>query len=181
MRISFNAPVTLIFAILCTFVLALDKIFLGSTNVLFTMSPGFDFRNWVSYFTSFSYVFGHADINHLMGNMAFILLLGPVLEERYGAKHLLIMMAITTLATSIFFYLFFNERILGASGIVFMFIVLTSFANRQKNTIPLTFILVCLIFLGQEVVASLSEDNVSQTAHLAGGALGGVFGLFWFR
>jgi membrane associated rhomboid family serine protease len=57
-----------------------------------------------------------------------------------------------------------------------MFIVLVSFADAKDGTIPLTFILVVLFFVGKEIMSSIGNDNVSQYAHIAGGVLGGVFG-----
>jgi len=40
----------------------------------------------------------------------------------------------------------------GASGVVFMFILLSSFVNFKKGRIPITFILVVIIYLGGEVM-----------------------------
>ncbi|MEO1653978.1 MAG: rhomboid family intramembrane serine protease, partial [Bacteroidota bacterium] len=71
----------------------------------------------------------------------------------------------------------FNNALLGASGVVFMMILLVSFANARKGTIPLTFILIALLFLGKEIYSALfTHDNISQFAHIIGGLCGGVFG-----
>lgn len=180
-KLDVNAPVTIGISLTCLLLFFLDKVFPGLTITFFTLTPSFDFASPLSYFTSISYVFGHADAAHLIGNMSFFLLLGPVLEERYGAKNFLLMSLITTLVTALIFFLFFNEGILGASGIVFMCIVLTSFSNAKKNSIPVTFILIVIIFLGKEVLDGFREDQVSQTAHLAGGLCGSFFGFFQFR
>jgi rhomboid protease GluP len=66
---------------------------------------------------------------------------------------------------------------MGASGIVFMMILLASMANVRGGEIPLTFIAVATIYLGGELVASVhSNDGISHMAHLTGGAVGAVFG-----
>ena len=119
---------------------------------------------------------GHANQAHIMGNMSIFLLIAPMMEEKYGSSKVLLMMLVTALVTGFFQILLFDTALLGASGIVFMFIVLVSFANVQKGSIPLTFILVVLFFVGQEVIHSLQANNVSEYAHIMGGILGGVFG-----
>ena len=87
------------------------------------------------------------------------------------------MMITTALVTAFFQILLFSSGLLGASGIVFMFIVLVSFADARKGTIPLTFILVVLFFIGTEVIHSMQNNNVSEYAHIAGGIMGGIFGM----
>jgi len=91
------------------------------------------------------------------------------------------MMFITSLITGVLNVLLFPTALLGASGIVFMFIILSSITNLQKGEIPLTFILISVLFLGKEVLSAFGEDNVSQFAHIIGGVFGGVFGLKYVR
>ena len=111
-----------------------------------------------------------------MGNFAIILLIGPILEEKYGSSDLLWMMAITALVSSVLSTVLFDTGGLGASGIVFMLIMLSSFANFRAGTIPMTFVLVALLYLGEEVVRAFSDDNISQFGHIVGGIVGGLFG-----
>ena len=87
------------------------------------------------------------------------------------------MMAFTALVTAVFQLLLFPEGLLGASGIALMLIILGSWTNFREGEIPLTFILVALLFLGREVIDAFRPDQVSQFAHIIGGATGGVFGL----
>jgi hypothetical protein len=72
--------------------------------------------------------------------------------------------------------MFFNTALLGASGIVFMLILLASTANLRQGQIPLTFLLVAVLFLGGEVVDAFKNDHISQMAHLVGGLAGAAFG-----
>ena len=110
-----------------------------------------------------------------------ILLLGPMLEEKHRGKKILFVIAVTALATAVINAFFFpHVALCGASGVVFAFILLTSFTDFRSGEIPLTFILVALIYVGQEVVnAIFINDNVSQMAHIIGGGLGAVAGYMW--
>jgi hypothetical protein len=71
-----------------------------------------------------------------------------------------------------------GDRTLGASGIVFMMILLASTANIRAGTIPLTFIAVAVIYIGGEIVRAFNDDNVSQLGHILGGLCGAAFGFF---
>ena len=71
--------------------------------------------------------------------------------------------------------MFFSKGLFGASGIVFMCILLSSYANAQKGEIPLTFVLIAALFIGKEVLSAFSHDNISQMAHIVGGLCGGIF------
>ncbi|MPN63074.1 hypothetical protein SDC9_210828 [bioreactor metagenome] len=100
-----------------------------------------------------------------------------MLEERYGSKRLAVFMLIVALVTGIVNIIFFDTALLGASGIVFMLIILSSYVNIKRGTIPLTLILVAAAYLGKEIISSFLEaDNVSHLTHILGGVLGIVFG-----
>ncbi len=174
MKISFNSPLILSFSLLCVIVLVLTN-YLNVMQDWFTLPP-----TWGSglkfYFSLFGQTLGHANLEHLIGNLSFILLLGPIVEKKFGSKLLLIMMLVTALATSIINIIFFNTGLLGASGIVFMLIILTSLLDIKNGEIPLTFILVSIIFIGKEILGTFNNDNISHTAHIIGGAIGAVFG-----
>ena len=50
----------------------------------------------------------------------------------------------------------------------------------EKGKIPLTLVLACAAYLGQEIASGITQtDNVAQLAHVAGGLCGAVFGLMW--
>ncbi len=176
MRIQYNSPVILTFTLLSATVLVASTATGGTLMSLFTVYPTMDLLNPIDYFRLFSHVLGHGDWGHLLGNFTFILLIGPMLEEKYGSKNLLIMMLITALVTGLLNVFLFTTALLGASGIVFMLILLSSVANFQKGKIPLTFILVVILFLGQELLNAFKEDHISQFGHIIGGICGGIFG-----
>jgi membrane associated rhomboid family serine protease len=184
LKISYNAPVVLTFSLICSIVYILNYIFGGDVennpNGLigqFFVLPGqWYWNDWRNYIRVFAYTMGHASTEHIVGNMSIFLLIAPIMEEKYGSKNMLTMMVTTALVTAFFQVLFFTSGLLGASGLVFMFIVLVSFADVKQGTIPLTFILVVIFFVGKELMGIMAHDNVSQYAHIAGGILGGIFG-----
>ena len=176
-RISYNAPVVLTFAILAVGVFLLPK---ETIREWFVAKPSL--RDTGDYVGLVSHILGHASWEHLLGNFMLILLLGPLLEERYGSLTLLVMIAVTALVTGLINLAFFSTGLLGASGIVFMMILLASTANIRAGEIPLTFIAVAVIYLGGEIVRAVrSEDQISQMAHLIGGVVGAVFGFLGAR
>lgn len=180
MKVDYNAPVVLSFTFLSLAVFVLNATLLpGLTEALFVVGPRGSFR-WLdplSYWRLVSHGLGHANLDHFLANFSVILLMGPILEEKFGSTRLLEFMFITLLTTGITNVLFFPTGLLGASGIVFLFIVLGSFANAKPKTVPLTFLLIALLFLVREIVDLMGpEDGVSQTAHLLGGFFGSLFG-----
>ena len=179
-KINYNAPVTLTFTIISVAVLILDYISGGRIAInLFALFPNFGIRNFIRMFT---YVFAHLDFNHFFGNFSIILLIGPLIEEKYGEKNLLLMMVATAFVTALIHILFFNTIIVGASGIVFMLILLTPFTNTKSGKIPLTFILIALIYIGREIFLGITlADNVSRFGHVFGGIMGACSGFFLNR
>ncbi len=177
MKVTYNAPVTLTFALASTALLFVDQ-FTGMaiTERLFVVGASMNPADPVDYLRLFTHVVGHAGWAHLVSNFAFILLLGPILEEKYGSPAVLAMMATTALVTGVLNVLLFPTGLLGASGIVFMMILLSSFTNFRRGEIPFTFLLVVLLYLTREIVTISQSDSISQFAHIAGGACGSLFG-----
>ena len=134
------------------------------------------FSNPYFYVRLISYIAGHGGWSHLIGNLTIILLLGPLLEEKYGSVKLLEMILITAIATGLFNAFLFSTSLVGGSGIAFMLILLGSFSNISSKEIPLTFIIIAVLFIGSEVVSTLKVDRISQFSHLAGGFIGAGYG-----
>jgi len=186
MKIRYNSPVVLTFTFISAAILILSQTVSRSLTAQWFMVPGrtgfsaSSLRCWVTLVT---HVLGHANWLHLVSNFSFILLIGPILEETYGSLSLVIMIFITALVTGILNVLFFPLGLLGASGVVFMMILLASFTNFNKGEVPLTFILVLILYLGRELLNSFgsspeSDGNISQFAHVVGGFIGSLFGFF---
>ena len=173
MRITYNAPFTLTLTAICAGVRLMGDTF---TKSYFVVGNTMNLSNPVDYFRLVSHSMGHADWSHFIGNFSLILILGPILEEKYGTKSLIFMSAVTAMVTGILNILFLNTGLLGASGLVFMMILLSSFANFKAGSIPLTFILVLVFYLGNEVYDAFKADNISHFGHILGGLAGSVFG-----
>jgi GlpG protein len=179
-KIVINSPVVLTFSAICVLALVLDKVTArNSTALLFSVyRSGASMASPFTYLRFFGHVFGHLDISHLAGNLMMLLILGPMLEERYGGKILTAVIAVTALITGVAsFILFPNQALMGASGVVFAFILLASFTSFKEREIPLTFILVAILYIGQQIYQGIFvDDNVSQFTHILGGITGSVLG-----
>ena len=178
LRITFNAPVVLGFAILCLAAWGANLITKGRSNSLLFSTYRSSLGNPLTYLRLLTHIIGHIDFKHYIGNMAYILLLGPMLEEKYGSRRILAVMAATAVITGIVNSLFFsNVALCGASGVVFAFILMTSFTSFREGEIPLSFILVAVIYLGQQVYEGFFvADNVSNLSHVIGGIVGALVG-----
>lgn len=182
-RIRYNAPVVLTFALLSLAAVLLGYLTGGKSNALLFSVYRAPLSDPLAYPRLILYVLGHSGWEHYISNMTYFLLLGPMLEEKYGSRSLLLMMLVTALVTGLLFILLCpGAALLGASGIVFMMIVLSSLSSYGKGEIPLTLILVLALFVGQEVYRGVvTADNVSQMAHIAGGLAGGGMGMLLNR
>lgn len=178
LRIQYNSPVVLSFALLSLLALLLGRLTGGwTTRALFSVYRA-PLTDPLTYVRMVGHVLGHSGYAHYMGNMTLLLVVGPPLEEKYGSRRLLGCILFTALASGLVQFIFFpGTALLGASGIVFMMIVLSSLAGMREGTIPLTLILVVLIYLGGEIVDAVTvRDNVSQLTHIVGGLCGAGLG-----
>ena len=178
LKISYNSPVILGFAVICLIALVLDGITHGASNRLVFSVYRSSLVSPLTYIRFFGHIFGHADWGHFVGNMTYILLLGPLLEEKYGKTDMIMIIAITAFVTGLINFIFFpHVALLGASGIVFAFILLSSFTGFQDGRIPLTFILVAVIYIGQQIYNGIfTSNNISELTHIIGGLIGSVIG-----
>ena len=106
-RVTFNAPVVLGIVGISFLATVLGYLTGGiTTRMLFTTyrSVLWSPMTWIRAFT---HLFGHADWAHFVGNMSYLLLIGPMLEEKYGSKTL--------------------------AGVVFAFILLSSFTSFKQG------------------------------------------------
>ncbi len=176
MKITYNSPVVLTFSILSVGLFFLNNLLANALDPILVLQPVFDPQSVSNYLALLTYTLGHADTTHLLGNMSLFLILGPIIEEKYGSRSLFFMIIVTALITALFQITMFSYGLMGASGIVFMLIILSSFTRTEKGGIPLTFLLVIALYLGTEIVRSFQADEISQFAHIMGGLIGSIFG-----
>lgn len=175
MRLRYNSPVILTYTLLATFVFLLFDYVSPDINVFFAV-PGVLTGAATDYIGIFSHILGHASWDHFISNFSLILLIGPILEEKYGSAKMILMILVTALITGVLNLMLFDTGLLGASGIVFMMILLSSITNYHNGDIPITFLLVVILYLGKELLGVFEDDQVSQFGHIIGGVCGGVFG-----
>lgn len=180
-RITFNSPVVLSFAFLCFVATLLGVLSKQELTYDFFMTRHTSLANPMTYIRMFTHVIGHGGWTHFIGNMAYILLLGPLLEEKYGGKNLVEVICVTAVITAILNRIFFaNVALCGASGVVFAFILLSSLTSFKEGEIPITFILVAVIYIGQQVYDGITvDDNVSNLSHVLGGVIGAASGFVY--
>jgi GlpG protein len=177
-KIRFNSPVVLCFALLSAGALAASYLTGGRSDILlFSVYKG-SFTDPLFYVRLFTHVLGHAGISHYCNNMILILLVGPLLEEKYGSGRIAGIIATVAFITGVVHILLpGNTALLGASGVVFAFILLSSVTGSGKG-IPLTTVIVALIYITQQVYEGVAmADNISQLTHIIGGTIGAVYGL----
>lgn len=177
-KLQYNSPVILSFFLLSLFTLLLDWLSSGWTTATFFSVYRSSFADPFTYFRLFGHVLGHADLEHFFGNMLMLLVIGPPLEEHYGSRVLLIGILLTAVVSGLLqAVLFPDSALLGASGIVFMLIMLSSLSGMKNSRIPVTLILVAVLYLGRELYSILFiKDNVANLMHVIGGICGVIYG-----
>jgi len=201
-KIKYNAPVTF------TYILISALILLISTMLHEGGTPGplvyqyfsvegatFDWSNTFEYLRFISHVFGHYDWNHLHGVIIFMIIIGPILEEKYNSKTFFGIMLGTTIITGLFMAMFQQPLVFGGSTLVYMMILLMSFTRINPGEFPVNLILIFIAYLvtqmlslgspgsigaGGESIASadsiILNMGTSNLAHLIGGICGIMFG-----
>lgn len=181
LRISMNAPVILTFTLLCLCALIAGALTNGWTTVHFFEVYRCPLSDPLAYVRFFGHVLGHSGYAHFINNIVLILVLGPGLEERYGSLSVCAVILLTALISGLIQFVFFpGSALLGASGVVFAMILLSSFSGAKQGTIPVTLLLVAVFYIGGELKdAVTAQDNISHLTHIIGGLCGTGFG-FWF-
>jgi len=178
-QLQYNSKVILTFFFISLIVLFINKITNKKSNSkLFSSSRG-NILNPITYLRMFTHILGHDNWNHFRNNFLYILLIGPMVEEKYGSILLLKMILITAFLTSLINIIIGNKKILGSSGISFMLIILSSLANLQTGKIPITLILIFFFYIATEIIDGiLKKDNISHLSHIIGAITGVIFGFY---
>lgn len=178
-RLSFNSPVILGFTLACFIVLILDKVTgSASTRAFFSVYRS-SLASPFTYIRFFGHVLGHASWDHFFGNIMMLLVVGPLLEEKYGSANILFVTLTTALVTGVINFIFFPHVMLpwGKRCCICRSYYSASLTSIEEEKIPLTFILVALIYIGQQVYDGIFiRDNVSNLTHILGGIVGSGLG-----
>ncbi len=179
--LQYNSVLILSYFFLSFIVLILSCLTNKQSDTLLFSSYRSSLFNPLTYIRFFTHILGHDSWRHFSSNFLYILLIGPMIEEKYGTLNLLLMILITAGVTGIINSIISKNKILGASGIVFMFIILSSFVNIEAGKIPLTLILIFIFYIVNEIIDGLfKKDNISHLGHLIGAVCGIIFGFYVF-
>jgi len=179
-KFDYNAPIILTYFFICLIILIIDKLCKGKFSAtFFTTYKNDALLNPLTYFKLVTHSLGHTDWDHLYSNFIKILLIGPLIEEKYGSINLLIAMVLTSLIIGIVNRLLGKNGILGASGIAYMLIILSSFVNIENGKIPITLTLIILFFVVDEIIKLFrrKKDGISHLGHITGAICGVIFGI----
>ena len=182
LQFDYNSKVILTYLFICLGAWILNIITRGKSNKKLFQSYRSSPFNPLTYIRMFTHCIGHKDLDHLISNFLYILLVGPMIEEKYGTINLLIMILSTAFITGVINSIISKNRILGASGIVFMLIVLSSFVNISSGKIPITLVLIFIFYIVNEIIDGIfKKDNVSHLGHLIGAICGLAFGIYFLH
>lgn len=179
-KVKFTYPVTLFIALTCVVLYIANTLTLGWLNSILLSVYRTTWTSPILYVRMFMHSFGHLSVAHLVGNLTLWLLVAPVIEERIGGVRLLSYAISTSFIIGLVQVLLFpNTALCGLSGVIFMCVVLSAYGDTKgEKVIPVTVILVILLWIGREVYDSVTvNDNVSQFSHLLGGLCGFLYGL----
>lgn len=180
LHLSYNSPVVLTFALISLAVLLVNEITGGESRRLLFSVYSFSPDQPLGYVRLVAHVLGHTSWEHYTGNITLMLVIGPALEHRYGSITLLKCIILTAVVTGAAQCLLFpGVALCGASGVVFMMILLASMGGTRGGGIPLTMVAVAVFYLGGEIAAAISvRDNISQLSHILGGICGAGMGFY---
>lgn len=179
-KIQYNSVLILSYFFISLIALILNSLTSGKTNQVLFSSYRSSPLNPLTYIRLFTHAIGHTGWHHFSSNFLTMLLIGPMIEEKYGTINLLIMMVITAGITGIINTIISKKSILGASGNVFMLIILSSMVNLEAGKVPLTLILIFFFYIANEIIEGIFiKDNVSHMGHIIGAICGVIFGFYW--
>ncbi len=178
---SYNSVVVLSYFLISLIVLILNTIFKGKVNKFLAIRKG-SLLNPMTYIRLVTTGLCHSNWSHFRNNFIMILLIGPILEEKYGSIPILKMLIITTIISSLVHLFIYESSAIGASDNVYMLIVLCSVVNITEGKIPITLILIFLFYVADEIIKQFSnrKDNISHDSHIVGAICGFIFGYFIF-
>jgi membrane associated rhomboid family serine protease len=131
---------------------------------------------WTNPLSLITYQFGHVGIEHLMGNMMFLLFAGPVVEKRLGSLKFLALYLVSGIFSALGYGMFYqNSELVGASGAISGVLAVYPFVQSTLPGLLISGLLLGFYFLQNfmaSIVALLMPTGVATLAHVAGGVTG---------
>ena len=192
-RLVFNSPAAIIFSLISILVFALDFFIAKGKLLSFLFTcPGnknciisFSVSNPLDYIRLFTRVFASESFSALLVNILFILILSPLMEERFGSVIVTLMMTFSALISGVINLVFSSLPAEGAGPLVFLLIALSALSSLTKKDIPLSWILVFVLYIVLRISRNMGlvkdygfiQANMRTIADLAGGITGSIFAL----
>ena len=112
-KISYNCPVVLTYAAVFLVLVAVNALTGGWLNKYVMVCYGHtSLLDPLTYVRCITYFFGHSGWEHYASNMLLMLLVGPVVEEKYGSGNLAFMILVTGIASGIINCIFFDTGVI---------------------------------------------------------------------
>lgn len=178
LKFSYDAPVSQSFVLISLVIFILDFFVLNlklNQNYLLTPTPVFSIRDPLVILRTIIYIFGETDKVYLFTNLLFIILIGPVMEERYGSVIIGIMFFVAAFVTGSMSACFCKVAYRGCSSVVFMLLLLNAMMFFTKKTISATSITMVVLFICREFFIANPNGVVGTLIILAGGLAGSLF------
>ena len=137
--------------------------------------------------TSFTALFVHADLMHLLGNMLFLFVFGNTLENEPKAKKTLSAFFAGGIVTCLLGTFFYEPStfLIGASAAIFTLTAVVMLVKPLKFSFLFLMPqgLVAIIYFTYNVLAVYSgvEGNVAYISHVIGFLIGVPFGITWSK
>lgn len=176
--IDYNSPVIINYILICFLLYAINILTKGYINSICYL-PGNLIVNIFAVHRLLTYTFVHGSFEHLISNMALLALTGPSVEKKYGGGIVIGLILINSIMIGSMQGVLIHQSVLGASSIVFMFLMLSVFADTETEKIPFTMFIVATCYIGNEVLSALVPDAVSQLSHIMGAVIGLLFGILY--
>lgn len=127
-------------------------------------------------------MFLHADVNHIFFNMYGLFIFGPLLEQRIGPERFLFIYMFSGLVAG-FLASFFYPAALGASGAIMgmlgvLIILMPELRLLFFFVIPMPLWMAGIVWTIIDTFGIFVPSGVANVAHLAGMAMGLLFGVY---
>tara|TARA_B100001113_G_C21001440_1_gene575083 strand:- start:4 stop:645 length:642 start_codon:yes stop_codon:yes gene_type:complete len=150
----------------------------NTTFTNFAIKPG----DVNSLYNIFTFPFIHADFSHLLNNTFPLIVLSFIIVSVYKKIATKIFVYSYILSGIIFWFIGDLTPVIGSSGIVYSlgsFILVSGFIKNQPRLAILSFLVIFLNFFNLWGIIEIKQDNISQTAHLAGAISGMVLAIIF--
>ena len=184
-KIIFDSPVALTLVLCCLILFIFCKIMPQNVNekiLAFFSTPiikqngkVINFFNFSPYLKLFLHIFAHANFFSLFLNLSIILLLAPQIENLYGSRLFFLMILIASLVSGVLAFCFVPFSLQGTQSVCFLLIVLYVFNSIKKHALPLSAIILLILFVIFSITAGYG--GLAQIVNILGGFCSSLFGI----